>query len=161
MRVTGRSKRTPLLVAAVVALAAANAWWFWPRGDGGDRAAFQLADTSDYGRGSAAAGITRKDIADAPVYDAAGDRWTVRGRGVTDLRAHLLPPEPRNGRPAFVIAGLSQQATTEDVRKALLNLVRQGICLAALPDAADPLAVSVHRIVLVRDGQGKSFSCKS
>lgn len=160
MRVTGWSKRTPLLVAAVAVLVVANAWWFWPRGDGQDAAAFQLADSSDYGRGAAAAGITRADIDAAPFYDPAADRWTVQGKAVADLHGHMLPAEPRGGRPAFVIAGLAQQASTEDVRKALLNLTGQGICLVALPDAVDPLGVSMHRIVAVRDGRGELHPCK-
>ncbi|WJM26460.1 hypothetical protein QUC32_18770 [Novosphingobium resinovorum] len=160
MRVTGRSKRTPLLVAAVALLVAANAWWFWPRGDAQNTAAFQLADSSDYGRGSVAAGITRADIDAAPFYDAAADRWLVQGKPIADLHGHMLPAEPRGKRPGFVIAGLAQQATTEDVRKALLNLTGQGICLVALPDAVDPQGVSVHRIVAVRDDRGELRHCK-
>ena len=147
-------------MAAVAVLVVVNAWWFWPRGDGQDAAAFQLADSSDYGRGAAAAGITRADIDAAPFYDPAADRWTVQGKPVADLHGHMLPAEPRGGSPAFVIAGLAEAATTEDVRKALLNLTGQGICLVALPDAVDPLGVSMHRIVAVRDGRGELHPCK-
>jgi hypothetical protein len=161
MRVKGRSRRTPLLIALAVLLVAANVWWFGHERPAGEAPSFELADGSDQGRRSVATGISRAEIEAAPLYDLESRRWTVNGRAVTNLQAHLLtaPGSALSGR--FLIARLPAEATTDDVRRVLLDLVERRICLVALPDATDPMAINVRRIVSVRNDAGRVVSCPS
>lgn len=161
MRVNGRSRRTPFLIALAVLLVALNLWWFGHERPAGEAPSFELADASNHGRRSLATGISRSEIEGAPLYDLESRRWTVNGQAVTNLQAHLLDAPGTAPTDRFLIARLPAEATTDDVRRVLLDLLERRICLVALPDAPDPTAINVRRIVSVRDDAGRVVSCPS
>ncbi|MFT4053714.1 MAG: hypothetical protein QM681_04350 [Novosphingobium sp.] len=169
MRVTGRSKRTPLLMAAVALLLTANAWWFWPRGDAPVELAFKLEPTTEYGVSHPLqALVTAGDIAAAPFFDPAKREWMVAGKPVTGLHEYLQTN--RSGYAAsetapFILIRMPLQATAEDARKAFLSLARQKICLVAMTDGPDvkggkrQQTIPANRIVSVLDDAGKPVFC--
>lgn len=170
MRVTGRSKRTPLLVAAVAVLVVANAWWFWPRSEKAAEPLFKFADTYDYSPmgGPLTTPAGSVELAAAPVFDPSINGWRVAGRQVTDLHRYMTMNvggySPTDTAP-FLLVRFRAEATTEEVRKALLSLTRQKICLVALADAHDATnkedqpSAAAQRIVSVLDDAGKPVFC--
>lgn len=163
------TKRRPLLIAAVVALVAANALWFGLRRDAEPKAAFTFADATEYGGGGPLqASGGRTDLEAAPYFEPVTRSWLIAGNPVSDLRPYMKTMQAgyaANDTAPFLLVRLPATATTEDVRKALLNLTQRTICLVALSDENDPQrvkgtpAVAVRRIVSVLDDSGKAVAC--
>lgn len=160
-----RKVRTPLLAAVVFALAAANLWWFLLRTPEPPTPAFELGSTQ-----GVQVGVDAAAIATAPLFDPVHDRWTIDGAPATNL-AERLRSSPANdiGIPVvrYLMVRLADDANSEQVRRALLSLARQRICLVALVDAAGlprdggAVAAPVHRIVSVRGNDGNVIGCTS
>ncbi len=155
MRGKGRSGRTLLLVAVVVALLGANLWWFALRKPEPPRAAFEL------GAEGLAVGVDTTSVATAPLFDPVHDRWTVDGAVVAKLQARVRSAARTDTAPAidYLMVRLADDANSEQVRRALLSLARQRICFVALVDHASlprdgqAAYTPVHRIASVRDNQ--------
>ncbi|MGF7152439.1 hypothetical protein [Novosphingobium gossypii] len=150
-----RSKRTPLLLAAVAVLLAANIWWF-TRAPAEHEPDFVLAARTEGVRLPGAA------IAQVPAYDTRNDGWTVQGKTAASLNGYLRRDNDRALEPYLPVA-LSPHASTQDFRAMLASLVDRGICSFALVQATgdrQEIAATVQHIVSVRDARGANKSCK-
>lgn len=162
MRGNGRSMRTLLLIAAVVALAGANLWWFVLRTPEPPKPAFELGSTD-----GATVGVDAAAVASAPLFDPVHDRWTADGAVATDMPARVRRSQPDGAKHSagFVLVRLADDADTEQVRRALLSLAGQHICAVALVDQASAPAegqsvpTPIHRIVTVRGNDGEVVGC--
>ncbi|WP_404481711.1 hypothetical protein [Novosphingobium sp. BL-52-GroH] len=162
MRKTGRSWRTPLLVAVVLTLAAANLWWFVLRTPEPPKPAFELGRTD-----GSTLGVDAAEALSVPLFDPVHDRWTVNGAVVTDLPSRVRRSQPADDYHAagFLMVRIADDADTEQVRRALLSLTQQHICWVALVDQVKPMSdgkvvpTPVHRIVSVRDNDGNVVAC--
>lgn len=150
-----RSKRTPLLLAVVAVLLAANIWWF-TRGPAEHEPDFVLAARTEGARLPGAA------IAQVPAYDPRNDGWTAQGKTVASLNGYLRRDSDRALEPYLPVA-LSPQASTQDFRAMLASLTHRGICSFALVQETGDrreIAVTVQHIVSVRDASGVNRQCK-
>lgn len=163
MQKPAQSRRTLVLVAIIIALLAANIWWFALRTPEEPVPAFELGAT-----GGLTVGVTASDAAAAPLFDPIHDGWTSKGRKVGALKAYRQKADPANSTPHvdFVTVRLADDANSEQVRRALLSLSAQNLCYVVLIDAtrlpADGASVPtpVHRIVSVRGNDGEPVSCR-
>ena len=157
-----KSSRRSVLVAVVAALLAANAWWFFLRAPEPQTPVFELGST-----GGLTVNVDAAAAASAPLFDPVRDGWTVGAAAVQDLSSRVRSSAPVDTAPvvSFLTARLADDANSEQVRRALLSLVRQRICFvalvdqAALPKGGGYVATPVHRIVSVRGNNGEVVGC--
>ena len=161
MLMTRKTRRAVLLGVALL-LVAGNVWWF-SREEPSAQQAFELATTG------ADRPVPSGEVRSLPRFDAGSREWRVAGRAANDLRSRLETLGVDAGGSAasgqFLTVALPATATSEDMRRMLLSLVKQDICEVAVVQEGDPevngggYRAAIHNILAVRSDDGSRLAC--